>query len=130
MVLFLFGELTIFHSMAMIVKYHLLKVLRDLFCFRYSNEISYCPSDYFPRRISVYPAVLFFSIVAYVSFNVYSSPWFHERHLIPDFSSLAIGFSYIYIYISLLNTQHYKVRIKGKVEQSTERSSALPYTPV
>ena len=28
---------------------------------------------------------------------------------------------------SLLNTQHYKVRIKGKVEQSKERSSALPY---
>ena len=27
---------------------------------------------------------------------------------------------------SLLNTQHYKVRIKGKVEQSRERSSALP----
>ena len=29
---------------------------------------------------------------------------------------------------SLLNTQHYKVRIKGKVEQSRERSSALLYT--
>ena len=31
---------------------------------------------------------------------------------------------------SLLNTQQYKVRIKGKVEQSKERSSALPYTLV
>ena len=30
---------------------------------------------------------------------------------------------------SLLNTQHYKVRIKAKVEKSWERSSALPYTP-
>ena len=29
---------------------------------------------------------------------------------------------------SLLNTQQYKVHIKGKVEQSKERSSALPYT--
>ena len=29
---------------------------------------------------------------------------------------------------SLLNTQQYKVRIEGKVEQSWERSSALPYT--
>ena len=28
---------------------------------------------------------------------------------------------------SLLNTQHYKVWIKSKVEQSRERSSALPY---
>ena len=32
--------------------------------------------------------------------------------------------------ISLLNTQQYKVRIKGKVEQSGERSSTLPYTSV
>ena len=31
---------------------------------------------------------------------------------------------------SLLNTQHYKVRIKSKVEQSRERSSALPNTSV
>ena len=31
---------------------------------------------------------------------------------------------------ALLNTQHYKVRIKGKVEQSTECSSAIPYTSV
>ena len=31
---------------------------------------------------------------------------------------------------SLLNTQQYKVGIKGKVEQSMEKSSALPYTSV
>ena len=31
---------------------------------------------------------------------------------------------------SLLNIQQYKVGIKGKVEQSKERSSTLPYTPV
>ena len=31
---------------------------------------------------------------------------------------------------SLLNTQQYKVRIKGKVEQYREMSSALPYTSV
>ena len=30
----------------------------------------------------------------------------------------------------LLNTQQYKVCIKGKVEQSRDRSSALPYTSV
>ena len=30
----------------------------------------------------------------------------------------------------LLNTQQYNVRIKGKVEQSRERSSALPYISV
>ena len=31
---------------------------------------------------------------------------------------------------SLLNTQHFKVRNKGKVEQSREKSNALPYTSV
>ena len=31
---------------------------------------------------------------------------------------------------SLLNPQHYKVRIKGKVAQSGEMSSVLPYTLV
>ena len=31
---------------------------------------------------------------------------------------------------SLLYTQHYKVRFKGKVEQSRKRSCALPYTSV
>ena len=31
---------------------------------------------------------------------------------------------------ALLNTQHYKVRIKGKVKQSREWSSALPYISV
>ena len=34
------------------------------------------------------------------------------------------------LHISLLNTQQYKARIKCKVEQSRERSSALPYTSV
>ena len=31
---------------------------------------------------------------------------------------------------SLLNTQHYKVCIKGKVKQLKEKSSAIPYTSV
>ena len=31
---------------------------------------------------------------------------------------------------TLLNTQHYKVRINGKVEQSREWSSTLSYTSV
>ena len=31
---------------------------------------------------------------------------------------------------ALLSSQHYKVKIKGKVEQSQERSSALLYTTV
>ena len=31
---------------------------------------------------------------------------------------------------ALLNTQRYKARIKGKVEQSKEKSSVLLYSPV
>ena len=31
---------------------------------------------------------------------------------------------------TFLSTQHYKVKIKGKVEQSSEGSSTLPYTSV
>ena len=31
---------------------------------------------------------------------------------------------------SLLNTQQYKVRIKGKAEQSSEKSCVLPYASV
>ena len=31
---------------------------------------------------------------------------------------------------SLLNTQHYKMRIKGKMEQSKQWNNALPYTSV
>ena len=31
---------------------------------------------------------------------------------------------------ALFNTQHYKVWIKGKVEQSSERSGTFPYTSV
>ena len=31
---------------------------------------------------------------------------------------------------TLLNTWHYKLMLKGKVEQSREWSSALPYTSV
>ena len=40
--------------------------------------------------------------------------------VIPKIQKMALG-------ASLLNTQHYKVQIKGKVSQSWERSSALPY---
>ena len=32
--------------------------------------------------------------------------------------------------ISFLNTQHYKLRFKGKVEQSRERSKTFSYTSV
>ena len=44
-------------------------------------------------------------------------------HVIPTTSKMVLD-------TSLLNTQQYKVCIKGKVEQFRERSNALPYTSV
>ena len=44
-------------------------------------------------------------------------------HVIPKTQKMVLD-------AALLNTQHYKVQIKGKVEQSRERGSALPYTSV
>ena len=43
--------------------------------------------------------------------------------VIPKIQKMVLG-------ATLLNTQHYKVQIKGKVEQSKERNSTLPYTSV
>ena len=43
--------------------------------------------------------------------------------VIPKTQKMVLG-------VTLLKTQLYKVRIKGKVEQSRERSSTLPYTSV
>ena len=42
-------------------------------------------------------------------------------HVIPETLKMVLDTSW-------LNTQLYEVLIKGKVEQSKERSSALPYT--
>ena len=48
---------------------------------------------------------------------------FNPGQVIPKTQKMVLG-------ATLLNTQHYKIRIKGKVKQSRERSSALPYTAV
>ena len=45
------------------------------------------------------------------------------RQVIPKTQKMVLDYT-------LLNTQQYKVRIKGKVEKSRERSSALPYASV
>ena len=48
---------------------------------------------------------------------------FHFSRIIPKTQKMVLG-------AALLNTKHYKVRIKGKVEQSRERSNTLSYTLV
>ena len=49
--------------------------------------------------------------------------WVQSQVIIPKTQKMVLD-------DALLNTQHYKVQIKGKVEQSREKSSALPYTSV
>ena len=64
----------------------------------------------------------------YISNHTYS---FHRPgdqdsipgRVIPKTQKIVLG-------AALLNTQHFKDRIKGKVEQSREWSSTLPYTSV
>ena len=48
---------------------------------------------------------------------------FNPGHVIPKTLKMILD-------TSLFNTQQYKVRIEGKVEQSGERRSGLPYTSV
>ena len=93
----------------------------------------------------------------YVYIDIYFISWIFEKECDKSkFSWLALLFKHFFIKIqpnmseqeknqqriydllndemvldtSLLNTQQYKVHIKGKVEQSRERSCALPYTSV
>ena len=54
--------------------------------------------------------------------------WFGRREFNPRSSHTKD--SKMALDAALLSTLHYKVQIKGEVEQSRERSSALPYTSV
>ena len=51
-----------------------------------------------------------------------------DRGSIPG--QVILKFQKMLLNAPLLNTQYYKLWIKGKVEQSRERSSTLPYTSV
>ena len=55
-------------------------------------------------------------------YSVRQWPWrpgFNPRSVIPETKTMLLD-------ATLLNTQHYKVRIKGKVSQSWKKSIALP----
>ena len=60
-------------------------------------------------------------------------PFMNKKSLYPRVQSQVESYQRLkkmVLDISLLNTQHYKVWIKGQVEQSREWSSTLPYTLV
>ena len=58
------------------------------------------------------------------------SPMVRENLFQSQFASVRPKTLKMVLDTSLLNTQQYKVRIKGKVEQSREKSSTLPDTLV
>ena len=76
------------------------------------------------------PAFLFFSFLFFSFFFFFES--FRPRSGIPEFNHRSSHTKdwKIVLDAALLSTQHYKVKIKGKLEKSREWSSVLPYTTV
>ena len=71
--------------------------------------------------------VLLKVIIIYISFRVFANG---PGDVVSILGRLIPKTLKMVLDTSLLNTQKYKVRIKDKVEQSRERSSALPNTSV
>ena len=83
-------------------------------------------------------------VIFVISFISFSSSYFSSKIQEPSLYSNLYQDSFVWVQsqvasyqtlkmvldTSLLNTQQYEVRIEGKVEQSRERSNALPYTLV
>ena len=98
------------------------KSLKNTICFTFSEIIE--------RDISFYISALFnpcrqdkIKIVARVFTNGPGDWSSIPGRVIPKTHKVVLD-------ASLLNTQHYKVRIKGKVKQSKERNCVFPYTSV
>ena len=87
-----------------------LECLHNLFINVWIFEMYYCNSD---NRL--------IDLVGRVFANGPGDLGSIPGHVIPKTLKMVID-------VSVLNTHQYKVRIKGKVRQSRERSSALPYT--
>ena len=102
-------------------------------CFYWPTEIFVI----FSRSLANYPTqdVFFFSFLKNCKYKgplalrLECSPMALETGVQSQFESYQ-RLKKIALDPSLLNTQHYKVSIKGKVEQSREGSRALPYTSV
>ena len=76
------------------------------------------------NKMSSYQLICFFFPTEYSAFaNGLGDLGSIPGRIIPKTSKMIVD-------TALLNSQQYKVRVKGKVEKSRERSSALPYTLV
>ena len=87
----------------------------------YTKVKALSPPYYLP--ISGEIIVEFIGLVSWVFANGPEDLSSVPGHVIPKTSKMVLD-------TSLLNTQYYKVSIKGKVEQSRERSGALLFTSV
>ena len=102
---------------------------------KYSN----LPHQFVHRRVCVYVSVLnkfIFMLLLLDCMELLSKFYFrssiHQWHGRPGFNprSIHTKVTKMVLDAALVNTQHYKVRIKGKVEQSKAKNSALPYALV
>ena len=150
------GSLSIFYYMVKKVNYHFTNFLKVLLCFPHYENLCKCqPEIQCPfkvhtdlsncRSLCVVYSGYFIEIcklINWIEFNsklqilfcfigLMSRGFTNDPgdwgsipgRAIPKTQKMVLG-------ASLLNTQDYKVRIKGKVKQSRERSSALSYTSV
>ena len=81
-------------------------------------------NDYYQTKIDTLNHIILHEL-----FVLVKNTWYHMQIFICSIPDRVIPKTFkMVLDTSLLNTQQYKVRIEGKVEQSRERSSALPYT--
>ena len=84
-----------------------------------------------PPFLCLYKFSCTISLMIYIYIYIYRFNGREGRVFANDLESMIIPKTLkMVLDTALLNTQQYNVSIKGKVEQSKERSSALPYTSV
>ena len=74
-----------------------------------SNQVFLCNNGYWPNEYSI-------------------RQWSRRSRFNPKLSHTKDSKTKMVLDAALLNTHHYKVQIKGKVEKSRESSSTFPYT--
>ena len=128
---------------------------KDLFFFqlsyfyatRFSGRLGWSKYFVFYRNTHEFSSVFFFLFFFFLFIYFISLPFLLLFHHLTQNSRIILYFANspgdlgsilgrvipktlkMVLHNSLLNTQQNKVRIKGKVEQSWEKSSALPWSP-
>ena len=108
--------------------YNFFKIIfsQKLFLRRFSNFIQLRASLY-PFQNTLYHTVFYIKqlLTVFIIKHLKYFHWLSSRSFVNGPGDLgSISGQKVVLDTSLLNTQHYKVHFKGKVEQSKERSSA------